>query len=250
MESIQKNYKRRLKIGVELVDYQTQMKIKRFSRQPLLTYAILSIQILLFILMTVNGGSTNTNTLIEFGAKFNPFIVWGQWWRLITPMFLHIGWMHLLINSVILYFLGIELENLFGHWRFGLIYLLSGFAGNAASFAFNNSISAGASTAIFGLFGASLVLGKLYPHNPAVQQMARNFLTLVIINLVFGVFDSSIDLSGHIGGLAGGYLISTAISVKDTSSYLLKKRLLYAAIFILLSALFIALGYWKVKLVL
>lgn len=232
------------------MDYQTQMKIKRFFRQPLLTYLLLSAQVLLFILMTFNGGSTNTTTLIEYGAKFNPFIVWGQWWRLITPMFLHIGWMHLLINSVILYFLGIELENYFGHWRFGLIYLLSGFAGNVASFAFNDSISAGASTAIFGLFGASLVLGKLYPYNPAVQHMARNFLTLVIINLVFGVFDSSIDLSGHVGGFIGGYLISTAISVKETSSTLLKKRVLYAGLFLLSIGLMIALGYWKVQLVL
>ncbi|SEK65761.1 rhomboid protease GluP [Carnobacterium iners] len=232
------------------MDYQTQMKIKRFFRQPLVTYFFLGAQILLFILMTFNGGSTNTNTLIEYGAKFNPFIVWGQWWRLITPMFLHIGWMHLLINSVILYFLGIELENYFGHWRFVLIYLLSGFAGNVASFAFNDSISAGASTAIFGLFGASLVLGKLYPYNPAIQQMARNFLTLVIINLVFGVFDSSTDLFGHIGGFVGGYLISTAISVKETSSTLLKKRVSYAGLFLLSIGLMIALGYWKVQLVL
>jgi len=232
------------------LDYQTQMKVKRFFRQPLLTYLFLSIQIILFILMTFNGGSTNTNTLIEYGAKFNPFIVLGQWWRLITPVFLHIGWMHLLINSVILYFLGIQLENYFGHWRFGLIYLLSGFAGNIASFAFNNSISAGASTAIFGLFGASLVLGKIYPYNPAIQQMARNFLLLVVINLVFGVFDSTIDLSGHIGGLAGGYLLSTAISVKDSSSNSLKKRLLYAGIFIMLSIFLIALGYWRIQLLL
>lgn len=232
------------------MDYQTEMKVKRFFREPLLTYVFLGAQILLFILMTFDGGSTNTNTLVEYGAKFNPFIFWGQWWRLFTPMFLHIGWMHLLINSVILYFLGIQLESFFGHWRFGLIYLLSGFAGNAASFAFNNSISAGASTAIFGLFGASLVLGKLYPYNPAVQQMARNFLVLVVINLVFGVFDSSIDLSGHIGGLAGGYLISTAISVKDTSSRLLRKRITYAGIFLILSILLVTLGYWKVKLAL
>lgn len=232
------------------MDYQKQMKIKRFVRQPLLTYAFLSAQILLFILMTFNGGSTNTNTLIEYGAKFNPFIVSGQWWRLIMPMFLHIGWMHLLINSVVLYFLGIQLENYFGHLRFGLIYLLSGFAGNVASFAFNSSISAGASTAIFGLFGASLVLGKIYPYNPVVQQMARNFVVLIGINLVFGFLDSSIDLSGHIGGLVGGYLISTAISVKDTSSRLLKKRLLFAVIFLTLIVLLIALGYWKTQLIL
>ena len=229
------------------MDYQLEMKIKRFFRQPILTYTFLGIQIVLFILMTFNGGSTNTQTLIEFGAKFNPFIAWGEWWRLITPMFLHIGWMHLLVNSVILYYLGIQLESLFGHWRFALIYLLSGFAGNAVSFAMNNAISAGASTAIFGLFGAALMLGKAYPHNPAIQQLSKNFLLLVVINLIFGIFDSSIDLAGHIGGFAGGYLISTAISVADPLPRWKKKRILYAVIFLAMVVLFVTIGYWKIR---
>ncbi|WP_313468719.1 rhomboid family intramembrane serine protease [Carnobacterium sp.] len=227
------------------MDYQLEMKIKRFFRQPILTYTFLGIQIVLFILMTFNGGSTNTQTLIEFGAKFNPFIAWGEWWRLITPMFLHIGWMHLLVNSVILYYLGIQLESLFGHWRFALIYLLSGLAGNAVSFAMNNAISAGASTAIFGLFGAALMLGKTYPHNPAIQQLSKNFLLLVVINLVFGIFDSSIDLAGHIGGFAGGYLASTAISVADPLPRWKKRRILYAVIFLVMVVLFVTIGYLK-----
>ncbi|ALV21305.1 MULTISPECIES: rhomboid family intramembrane serine protease [Carnobacterium] len=229
------------------MDYQTEMKIKRFFKQPLLTYAFLGLQILLFILMTFNGGSTNTHTLIEYGAKFNPFIVLGDWWRLFTPMFLHIGWMHLLLNSIILYYLGIQLESIFGHWRFGLIYLLSGFAGNAASFAFNNAISAGASTAIFGLFGAALMLGKTYPNNPAIQQMSKNFMLLVLINLVFGVFDSSIDLAGHIGGLAGGYLLATAISTIDPLPRWKKRRLQFGGLFLVMVILLLVIGYVRTR---
>src|SRR5699024_3526907 len=103
-------------------------------------------------------------TLIYFGAKSNPAIVAGEWWRLITPMFLHIGFTHILFNGLIVYFLGSQLEMIIGHFRYFLLYLLSGILGNAASFAFNFSISAGASTAVFGLFASTIVLGKLYPN--------------------------------------------------------------------------------------
>lgn len=226
------------------MNYQTQMKIKRFLRKPVVTYTFLGLQILLFILMTFDGGSTNTLTLVQYGAKFNPLLVAGQWWRLVTPIFLHIGWIHLLMNSVILYYLGIQLEDTLGHWRFAMIYLLSGIAGNAASFAFNAfSVSAGASTSLFGLFGATLFLGRTYTNNPAIQQMSRNFGTLIIINLVFGFFSSSVDLAGHLGGLAGGFLLSTAISIQNPLPRWKKKRLLYGAIFAGLLVVLLVIGY-------
>lgn len=226
------------------MNYQTQMKIKRYLRQPIVTYTFLGLQILLFILMTFDGGSTNTLTLVQYGAKFNPLLVAGQWWRLVTPIFLHIGWVHLLMNSVILYFLGIQLEDTLGHWRFAMIYLLSGIAGNAASFAFNAlSVSAGASTSLFGLFGATIFLGRTYTNNPAIQQMSRNFGTLIVINLVFGFFNSSVDLAGHLGGLAGGFLLSTAISVQNPLPRWKKKRLLYGVSFAGLLAVLLIIGY-------
>lgn len=226
------------------MNYQSQMKIKRYLRQPIVTYAFLGLQILLFILMTFDGGSTNTFTLIQYGAKFNPLLVAGQWWRLITPIFLHIGWIHLLMNSVILYYLGIQLEDTLGHWRFALLYLLSGIAGNAASFAFNAfSVSAGASTSLFGLFGATLFLGRTYTNNPAIQHMARNFGTLIVINLVFGFFNSSVDLAGHVGGLAGGFLAATAISVPNPLDRWKKKRLQYGAMFVGLLVVLLVIGY-------
>lgn len=226
------------------MNYQTQMKIKRYLRQPVVTYAFLGLQIVLFILMTFDGGSTNTFTLIEYGAKFNPLLVAGQWWRLVTPIFLHIGWMHLLMNSVILYFLGTQLEDTLGHWRFALVYLVSGIAGNAASFAFNaTAVSAGASTSLFGLFGVTIFLGRTYTNNPAIQQMSRNFGTLIVLNLVFGFFSTSVDLAGHLGGLVGGFLISTAISVQNPLPRWKKKRLLYGAIYAGLLAALLVIGY-------
>lgn len=227
------------------MNYQNQMKLKRFFRKPLITYAFLALQILLFVLMTFDGGSTNTMTLIQYGAKYSPLIAMGQWWRLITPMFLHIGWMHLLMNSVILYYLGIQLEGVYGKWRFASIYLLSGIAGNAASFAFSNAVSAGASTALFGLFGATLVLGRTYTGNPAIQNMARNFTALIIINIVFSLFSSSVDLAGHLGGLAGGFLASTAISVPEPLARWKKSRIQYGLLFIAGIVALSAFGYFR-----
>lgn len=226
------------------MDYQQQMKLKRFFRKPIVTYAFLGLQILLFLLMTFDGGSTNTFTLIQYGAKLNPLIVAGEWWRLVTPIVLHIGWVHLLMNSVILYYLGIQLEGLLGHWRFALIYLLSGIAGNAASFAFSVfSVSAGASTSLFGLFGATLFLGKTYTSNPAIQQMAQNFGMLIVINLVFGLFSSSVDLGGHVGGLAGGYLMATAISVQNPLPRWKAKRVRYGLLYAAMLIVLLAVGY-------
>lgn len=224
---------------------QLKFKVRRFFRKPIATYTFFAIQLLMFLLMTLDGGSTNIYTLIQYGAKFNPLIVEGEWWRLITPVFLHIGWMHLLMNSVILYYLGTQLESLLGAWRFALIYLMSALSGNLASFAFNQSISAGASTALFGLFGVALYLGKVYTGNPAVQQMAKSFGTLILINLVFGFFSSSIDLAGHIGGLAGGYLIATAISVKDPLPRWKKQRIQFGLLFAAMVILLFIIGYMR-----
>lgn len=225
------------------MEYRTQMKLKRFFRKPVVTYTFLAIQILVFVLMTFDGGSTNVATLIKYGAKFNSYIVLGEWWRLITPMFLHIGFIHLLMNSVILYYLGEQLEGMFGHLRFAGIYLLSGIAGNLASFAFSDALSAGASTALFGLFGSTVMLGQTFKYNPAVQQMAKSFSVLIILNIVFGLFSSSIDLAGHLGGLLGGFLISTAISVPNPVSQWRNKRLIYGSLFGVMVIVLAYIGY-------
>ncbi|SDQ11527.1 rhomboid family intramembrane serine protease [Carnobacterium viridans] len=225
------------------MEYSTQMKLKRFFRKPVVTYALLTIQILAFVLMTLDGGSTNVATLVKYGAKFNPYIVLGEWWRLITPMFLHIGFIHLLMNSVILYYLGEQLEGMFGHLRFAGIYLLSGIAGNLASFAFSDALSAGASTALFGLFGSTIMLGQTFKHNPAIQQMAKSFSMLIIINIVFGIFSSSIDMAGHLGGLLGGFLLATAISVPNPLKIWRNERLIYGGLFLLLVIILAYIGY-------
>lgn len=210
-----------------------QSKLRQFQRGPYITYSILILQIIIFILMTVTGGSQNIPNLILFGAKFNPLIQHGQWWRLITPMFIHIGFMHLLFNSLILYFLGRQIESIYGHWRYFLLYMLSGIAGNVFSFAFNSAISAGASTAVFGLFAAAVVLSRLNPGNPYIQSMGQSYLTLIIINLVFNIFSPGVDLAGHLGGLLGGALLASVLAPTHPRLNPSKRKVLLLVIYVI-----------------
>lgn len=225
------------------MNYKTKMKWQRFKRGPYITYTLLAITGIMFLLQEFLGGSTNTLVLLRLGAKMNELIVLGDWYRLLTPMFLHIGLMHLVFNGLVIYFLGIQLETVFGHWRFFLLYILSALAGNAASFAFNSNISAGASTALFGLFGSTLVLKKLFPVHPQINAMAKNFSVLIVLNLIFGLFSSGIDMAGHIGGLVGGYLIAFALSAPNAWNKNVKRQVLFAVLYVVLILILILLGY-------
>src|SRR5699024_3633976 len=123
-------------------------------RQFPVIIGILAFQLGIFLLMTASGGTTNYEVLIRFGAKVNGLINKGEWWRFLTPIFIHIGLVHLLFNSFALYIFGPTAEWLFGWLYLFLFYLLTGVGGNIVSYIFDpRSISAGASGAIYGLFG-------------------------------------------------------------------------------------------------
>lgn len=188
--------------------------------KPYFTYLFLAIQCLLFLLMELSGGSQNIETLIRFGAKYNVLIDDGQWWRFITPIFLHIGFMHLLMNSVALYLIGIQVEKIYGSVRFFFIYMSAGIAGVYASYLMNLSISAGASGAIFGCFGALLYVAIIYK-DVLSKELMSSVIGIIGINLVFGILMSNVDNAGHIGGLIGGIIV--AILVK-TPSQISKKN--------------------------
>lgn len=213
------------------------------QRKPFITYGFLGITILMYLIMTFNGGSENPWTLMIYGAKINEFIVYGDWWRLITPIFLHIGFSHLLFNGLVIYFLGIELEMIIGHFRFFALYLLSGLLGNAASFALNSSISAGASTAIFGMFATTIVLAKLYPYHTGIQRLSRDYLALIVINVIAGFFSQSIDNAGHIGGMLGGYLAMYALSSKNAINNGKKQRIKYGLAYLASLIILIVIGF-------
>ncbi|MEH7236022.1 rhomboid family intramembrane serine protease [Bacillus sp. JJ1562] len=178
--------------------------------KPFFTYILIAIQLIMFAILELNGGSTNTETLLKYGAKENFRILNGEWWRFFTPMILHIGFIHLLMNTFALYYLGTEVERLYGKFRFLMIYVFAGFVGSLASFVFNTNISAGASGAIFGCFGALLFFGTAYP-SLFFRTMGPNIIGIIIINLVLGFMIPGIDNSGHIGGLVGGFLAASIV---------------------------------------
>nr|WP_295972700.1 rhomboid family intramembrane serine protease [uncultured Bacillus sp.] len=173
--------------------------------KPLFTYLFLILQSVVFLLMELAGGSTNTSVLIQFGAKVNSLILAGEWWRLLTPIFLHIGLLHLAMNSMALYFLGVLVERIYGSLRFLFVYLFAGIGGSLASLLFSSDISAGASGAIMGLFGALLYFGTVHP-KLFFRTMGMNIIIVLGINLLFGFIVSGIDNAGHIGGLLAGFL--------------------------------------------
>eukprot|EP01111_Echinosteliopsis_oligospora_P013596 TRINITY_DN4911_c0_g1_i2.p1 TRINITY_DN4911_c0_g1~~TRINITY_DN4911_c0_g1_i2.p1 ORF type:complete len:244 (-),score=38.98 TRINITY_DN4911_c0_g1_i2:56-787(-) len=150
------------------------------------------------------------DTLITLGGKDDDLIVFHfQWWRLITPVFFHVGVIHLAINMVAQIILGIQLEKAIGFWRVSIIYFVSAIAGNLFSAMFlPQELEVGASTAIYGL--SSYYLVDLIVHWPIIMGPWRYFAALMVgdvVGLVIGLFPG-VDNFAHIGGTIGGLLIS------------------------------------------
>lgn len=208
--------------------------------KPFLTYILLAINVLIFLLLELNGGSTQTETLIQYGAKYNPAIIDGQWWRLISSMFLHIGFIHLFMNMLAVFYLGVTVERIYGSWRFLVIYFMAGIGGSIASFAFTTNVSAGASGALFGLFGALLFFGLKYK-KIFFQTMGSGVLLLIGINIVFGFTVPQIDMGAHLGGLLGGFIASAVVHLPKKRNYSLQ----FSALVVFI-ALIIGIGIYGV----
>lgn len=208
-DNINKTNEKRNRVAEKIFSY----------KKPIITYAIMIICIILFIMMYIFGnGSESTNTLINFGANYDVLTKSGEYYRLFTCMFLHIGIMHLICNMYSLYVIGKEVEGLFGKWKYLLIYLLSGICGSMLSLAFSyNTVSAGASGAIFGLLGALLYFGYYY-RTYLGAVMRSSIIPVILFNLIIGFLSSGIDNAAHIGGLVGGILIAMAVGIPDKSS--------------------------------
>lgn len=200
------------KLQVEQHDKVVKEKEKDlfFHGKPIFTYLFIFVNTIFYFLLEVNGGSENTETLIRFGAKYNPLILGGEWWRFVSPIFLHIGFLHFFMNNFALYFLGSLLERIYGSSRFFIIYLSSGIIGVIASFSFSAGISAGASGAIYGCFGALLAFGVIYP-NIFFRTIGINVLLVLGINLIFTIMVPMIDNSAHLGGLVAGFLAASIV---------------------------------------
>lgn len=191
--------------------------------QPRWTFILLGINLLVFVAMTVFGaanglglnGSQDSRVLLLFGAMQNQLIAHGEYYRLFTSMFLHIGLIHLAFNMYALYVIGQDVERLYGAPRFLLIYLLGGLGGSLASYLLSSGgLSAGASGAIFALIGASIAYFYLHRNTFGARGQAqlRSMLMLAGINLLFGFTIPGINNLAHLGGLIFGALLGAILA--------------------------------------
>ena len=190
------------------------------EKTPYITYGLISVNIILFVLMYIFGsGSEDITTLINFGALSKVLVELGDYYRLITSAFLHIGVLHLLCNMYALYVLGKDIESFFGKWKFIFIYLISALVGSFVSIIFIDeyAVSAGASGAIFGLMGSLLYFGYNY-RVTLNNSINKQIIPIILINLFVGFMSSGINNYAHLGGLLGGYIASTAVGVKYKTS--------------------------------
>jgi len=176
------------------------------TKPPIVTWALLCINVAVWLAMTLSGGSDDPDVLVLFGAKVNALIVLGEYWRLLTSCFLHVGIVHLAFNMYSLYILGTEAEAFYGRARFIVIYLLSGLFGSLVSLALNPNLSAGASGAIFGLVGA---LAAFYwrqreAFGDVSQRRFANMIVIIGLNVLIGFTTPGIDNFAHLGGLVAG----------------------------------------------
>ena len=159
----------------------------------------------LYSLNAGRGGpmGIDTITLIDFGAKFNPYLAEGQWWRLVTAGFLHGGLFHIFMNSWVLFDLGAQVDEVYGTSRMLVIYFLANTFGFYVSATFSSAPSVGASAALFGLIGAMIALGVRH-RNPLGAAVRGMYTRWAIYGLLFS-FLPGIDIYAHIGGLVAGF---------------------------------------------
>ena len=191
-----------------------------FNRSNPFTMIFIGINVGVFVLMSLAGGfamtSVDPQVLLGFGAKQNNLIAeQHEYWRLITSIFIHIGVIHLLLNNYALWIIGQEIERIYGSARFVVLYLATGIVGSLGSYFFNpQATSAGASGAIFGLFGVMAAFAFRYRKEiPEFlsRDIKRRVIPVIFINLVFGFSVRIVDNAAHIGGLLAGIALAMVV---------------------------------------
>jgi len=186
---------------------------------PFVTFVLIGINVGVYLLELLLGAGLNAQSgwIYEHGVLVARAVdssgqavgvAEGEWWRLITAPFLHYGILHLGMNMLVLWFIGPALEYYFGHWRYALVYLVSGLAGSAGALIWSpNALTVGASGAIWGLMGAAVVLEARRIYVFGGQAMG-----LIVFNLIFTLLVPGVSIGGHIGGAIGGAVAALAFS--------------------------------------
>jgi membrane associated rhomboid family serine protease len=213
----------------------------------LVTKALIGINVAVYLAQIGTGTGTTSlgGTLYEKGALFGPFVAQGDWWRLITGGFLHANFLHLGMNMLILWLIGAPLEEMLGRARYTLLYFVSLLAGSAGALLQAPLVpTVGASGAIFGLFGALLVL----EYFATGQIVGGQAFGLIVINLIISFTFNNISWGGHIGGLVGG-ILGTLVLARFGRGHAAYGRIGMIGIagMLLVGAGSVAVAYWKVR---
>jgi rhomboid protease GluP len=247
------------RLGSETVQPKRRPRGRNVLAAPA-TYVLVGINCAVFVWMVLHGVSPKeptTNQLIRYGATNPDLILSGQWWRLLTAIFVHVGLIHIATNMWCLWNLGLLGEPLLGPFGLAAVYVLTGVSGNLLSLAFNvifrnhESVGAGASGAVFGIAGILIVLlsnHKLPIPWSELRRLRRSVIQFAALNLVIGIaanFTSivNIDNFAHMGGFLCGLAMGVPLVPRMTSGrvrYLNRQKLTFGA-FAFLLALF---GYW------
>lgn len=175
---------------------------------------LLTAGVFLSMLLVRGFDYESIQTVYDFGGVIGAEIQVdpSQSWRLLAAMFVHIGLQHFVLNMVTLYFLGRIAEDLFGSKAFLALYILSGLMGNLFVMIFSPEVvAAGASTALFGIFGAIASL-RFIARSPYIQYLSQSYTSLILVNILFS-FMPGISLAGHLGGLVGGGILAFVFPV-------------------------------------
>jgi len=209
------------------------------------TTALMALNFLVFIAMLTRGVSVSgpsSAQLIQWGSDFGPLTLAGQWWRIFTCMFVHIGIIHIATNMWCLWSIGPLAERIFGRWIYVLVYLYTGVSASLLSLLAHPLVpSAGASGAIFGVAGAlipAFYFGKLPIPPQAVKATVKSLIVFAIINLAIGAEIPGIDNAGHIGGLVLGLMIGALLSRSLTAAPDVKRTTALMVFALLALALF------------
>ena len=189
------------------------------KKTPIITYLLILINVIVFAITYIYGSGIEPNVLVKFGGLISTSNYSFNLSRIFTSMFLHVSIVHLILNMYSLYVLGSQLESFYGKFKFLIIYLVSGIAGNLLTLPLlqSNVVSVGASGAIFGLMGSLLYFG--YHYRVYLGTVIKSqIIPLIVLNLLIGFLATSINNFAHIGGLVGGILISMVVGVKYKTS--------------------------------
>jgi rhomboid protease GluP len=204
-----------------------------------ITQLIIAANVAVFVLMVLSGGHAflepSTGQMLRWGAGFGPLTTHGQPWRLFTEMFVHFGIIHIGMNMYVLWLGGPLIERLFGNFPYLVIYIFSGLTGSFLSlYAHPMSLSAGASGAVFGVYGALLgflVVQRLTIPKPVLNSLFKAAGLFVVYNLIFGfALRNVVDIYAHGGGLVGGFVLGMLLSRKLVPNANLVRAIIVAVI--------------------